>query len=97
MSNVNLKVLHDSVLIEPISEENKGGIMLPSSAEAKPVKGKIIATGEGSRNSSGERVSLTVKAGDKVFYRTYAGTEIKHDDQKFIVMKESDILAVINE
>lgn len=95
MSNVNLNVLDDSVLIKPISEEKQGGIMLPSSAEKKPVKGEVIAIGQGSRNSSGERVALTVKAGDKVFYRQWAGTEVEHNDQKFIVMKESDILAVI--
>ncbi|WP_253302564.1 co-chaperone GroES [Wolbachia endosymbiont of Psylliodes chrysocephala] len=95
MSNVNLNVLDDSVLIKPVSEEKQGGIMLPSSAEKQHTKGEIVATGEGSRNSNGERVALTVKAGDKVFYRQWAGTEIEHNDEKLIVMKESDILAVI--
>jgi chaperonin GroES len=94
MSSISLNVLDDSVLIKPDSEEKQGGIMLPSSAEKKPTKGEIVATGEGSRNSNGERVALTVKAGDKVFYRQWAGTEIEHDE-KLIVMKESDILAVI--
>jgi chaperonin GroES len=95
MSNINLNVLDDSVLVKPISEEKQGGIMIPSSAEKKPVKGEVMVTGEGSRNSNGERVALTVKAGDKVFYRQWAGTEIEHDNEKLIVMKESDVLAVI--
>lgn len=95
MSIINLSVLDDSVLIKPISEEKQGGIVLPSSAEKKPTKGEVIATGEGSRNSSGERIALTVKTGDKVFYRQWAGTEIEHGDEKFIVMKESDILAIV--
>ncbi|WP_353284063.1 co-chaperone GroES [Wolbachia endosymbiont (group A) of Lypha dubia] len=92
---MSLNVLDDSVLIKPISEEKQGGIVLPSSAEKKPTKGEVIAIGEGSRNLSGERVTLTVKAGDKVFYRQWAGTEIEHNNEKLIVMKESDILAVI--
>ncbi|OWZ25279.1 co-chaperone GroES [Wolbachia endosymbiont of Wuchereria bancrofti] len=95
MSSVSLSVLDDSVLIKPINEEKQGGIVLPSSAEKKPTKGEVIATGEGSRNSSGERIALTVKAGDKVFYRQWAGTEIEHGSEKLIVMKESDILAII--
>ncbi|MDN5248116.1 MAG: co-chaperone GroES [Wolbachia endosymbiont of Tyrophagus putrescentiae] len=92
---VNLKVLDDSVLIKPTTEEKQGGIMLPSSAEKKPTKGEVIAIGEGARTSNGERTALTVKVGDKVFYRQWAGTEIEHNDEKFIVMKESDIIAVI--
>ncbi|RDD35524.1 co-chaperone GroES [Wolbachia endosymbiont of Cylisticus convexus] len=95
MLNVNLSVLDDSVLVKPINEEKQGGIVLPSSAEKKPTKGEIIAIGSGSRSSSGERVALTVKAGDKIFYRQWAGTEVEHDNEKYIVMKESDILAVI--
>jgi len=95
MSNINLRVLDDSVLIKPISEEKQGGIVLPSSAEKKPTKGEVIVTGEGSRNANGERTALTVKVGDKVFYRQWAGTEIEHDGEKLIVMKESDIIAII--
>ena len=95
MSNINLNVLDDSVLIKPISEEKQGGIMIPSSAEKKPTKGEVIIVGEGSRNSNGERIALTVKVGDKVFYRQWAGTEIEHNDEKLIVMKESDILAIV--
>lgn len=95
MSNINLNVLDDSVLIRPISEEQKGGIMIPSSAEKKPTKGEVIVIGAGSRNSNGERVALTVKPGDIVFYRQWAGTEIEHNGEKLIIMKESDILAII--
>lgn len=95
MSNVNLKVLDDNVLIKPIGEEKKGGIMLPSSAEKKPTKGEVIAIGEGAYNANGERKALSIKVGDKVFYRQWAGTEVEHNDDKLIVMKESDIIAII--
>jgi chaperonin GroES len=96
MSNVNLKMLDDGVLIRSLIEEKKGGIMIPSSAEKKPTKGEVIAIGEGSRNNAnGERIALTVTTGDKVFYRQWAGTEIEHNEEKLIVMKESDILAII--
>ncbi|MFL3876456.1 co-chaperone GroES [Wolbachia endosymbiont of Trichogramma kaykai] len=95
MSSVNLNVLDDNVLIKPITEEKQGGIVLPSSAEKKPTKGEVIAIGSGSRSPSGERMALTVKAGDKVFYRQWAGTEVEHDNEKYVVMKESDLLAVI--
>ncbi|MDG7056443.1 MAG: co-chaperone GroES [Wolbachia endosymbiont of Meromenopon meropis] len=95
MSSVNLVVLDDSVLIRPISEEKQGGIVLPSGAEKKPTKGEVVATGEGARNSAGQRMALTVKTGDKVFYRQWAGTEVEHGDEKFIVMKESDVLAIV--
>ncbi|WP_253299888.1 co-chaperone GroES [Wolbachia endosymbiont of Chironomus riparius] len=95
MSNPNLKLLDDSVLIKSINEEKQGGIMLPSNAEKKPTKGEVIVIGEGARNSEGVRLPLTVKVGDKVLYRQWAGTEIEHDGEKFIVMKESDIIAII--
>lgn len=95
MSSANLSVLDDNVLIKPITEEKQGGIVLPSSAEKKPTKGEVIAIGGGSRNSSGERIALTVKVGDKVFYRQWAGTEVEYDNEKYVVMKESDLLAVI--
>ncbi|WP_395463611.1 co-chaperone GroES [Wolbachia endosymbiont of Cantharis cryptica] len=97
MSNVNLNVLDDSVLVKPISEKKQGGIVIPSNVEKKPTKGKVIKIGKGSRNSSGERIALTVKDGDTVLYRQWTGTEIEHNDEKFIVMKESDILAIVNE
>ncbi|UWI83415.1 co-chaperone GroES [Wolbachia endosymbiont of Howardula sp.] len=92
---MNLRLLDDSVLIKSITEEKQGGLMLPATAEKKPIKGEVMVIGQGARNSSGQIIPLTVKVGDKVFYRQWAGTEIEHNDEKLIVMKESDILAII--
>ncbi|WP_333023179.1 co-chaperone GroES [Wolbachia endosymbiont of Pentidionis agamae] len=92
---MSLKILYDNVLIKPFSEKEQGGIMLPSNSEKKPTKGEVVAVGKGSRDSNGHFIELTVKAGDKVFYRQWAGTEIEHDNNKFVLMKESDLLAII--
>ncbi|OEY87203.1 co-chaperone GroES, partial [Wolbachia pipientis] len=70
-------------------------IVIPPSAEKKPTKGEVIGVGEGACNADGKSVPLTVKVGDTVFYRQWAGTEIEHNGEKFIVMKESDVLAVV--
>ncbi|WP_339048198.1 co-chaperone GroES [Candidatus Mesenet endosymbiont of Phosphuga atrata] len=91
-----LKMLDDNVLIQPLDEEEKSsGIMLPDSAKKKPTKGEIKAVGPGGRNAQGERMALTVKVGDKVFYRQWAGTEVECRNDKLVVMKESDILAIV--
>lgn len=91
-----LKMLDDNVLIQPLDEEEKSsGIVLPDSAKKKPTKGEVKAVGPGARNTQGERMALTVKVGDKVFYRQWAGTEVELQDDKLVVMKESDILAIL--
>lgn len=91
-----LKMLDDNVLIQPLDEEEKSsGIVLPDSAKKKPTKGEVKAVGPGTRNVQGERMALTVKVGDKVFYRQWAGTEVELQDDKLVVMKESDILAIV--
>ncbi|MBF8275499.1 MAG: co-chaperone GroES [Planctomycetota bacterium] len=93
----NLKPLDDRVVIEPMVAEEKtqGGIHLPDTAKEKPMKGKIIAVGEGKLLESGKRAELLVKKGDKVLYGKYAGTEVTVDGKDLLVMRESDILAKI--
>ena len=89
--------LDDRVVIEPMEAEEKtaGGILLPDTAKEKPMKGKIIAVGDGKMLESGKRAELLVKKGDKVLYGKYAGTEVTVDGKEYLVMRESDILAKI--
>ncbi len=95
--SLTLKPLGDRVVVKPIEQDEvtSGGIMLPDTAKEKPQKGKILAVGPGSRNDAGERVELDVKVGDTVLYAKYAGTEIKLDGEKVLVLRESDILAIV--
>ena len=95
--SLSLKPLGDRVVVNPIEQDEvtSGGIMLPDTAKEKPQKGEILAVGPGGRNDSGERVELDVKVGDTVLYAKYAGTEIKLDGEKVLVLRESDILAIV--
>ncbi len=95
---VTVTPLADRVLVKRLEaqQKTKGGIILPDSAQEKPKEGEIISVGEGKANDKGERTPLTVKAGDKVIFTSYAGTEIKLDDEEYLIMKEDDILAIIN-
>ena len=92
-----IRPLDDRVVIEPMEAEEKtaGGILLPDTAKEKPMKGKIIAVGDGKMLESGKRSELLVKKGDKVLYGKYAGTEVTVDGKEYLVMRESDILAKI--
>jgi chaperonin GroES len=92
-----LKPLGDRVVVEPIEQDEitAGGIMLPDTAKEKPQEGKILAVGPGNRNDAGERVLLDVAVGDIVLYAKYAGTEIKLEGEKVLVLRESDILAIV--
>ncbi|MDR4506997.1 MAG: co-chaperone GroES [Candidatus Brocadiaceae bacterium] len=92
-----IRPLEDRVVIEPMEAEEKtqGGIVLPETAKEKPMKGKVIAVGEGKMLDSGTRAELLVKVGDNVLYGKYAGTEISVDGKEYLVMRESDILAKI--
>ncbi len=92
-----IRPLDDRVVIEPMEAEEKspGGIVLPDTAKEKPMKGKIVAVGDGKILESGKRAELLVKKGDKVLYGKYAGTEITVDGKEYLVMRESDILAKI--
>ena len=94
---ISLKPLGNRVVIEPIEQEEvtTGGIVLPETAKEKPQKGKVLAVGPGERNDKGERIALDVSEGDTVLFAKYAGTEIKSDGQKLLILRESDLLAIV--
>lgn len=89
--------LHDRVLVRRVEEEDKtaGGIIIPDTAQEKPMQGEILAVGSGARNDRGEITPLDVKVGDNVLFGKWSGTEIKVDDEELLIMKESDIMGVI--
>ena len=95
---MKLKPLHDHVVIEPLEAEDKtpGGIVLPDTAKEKSTKGKVIAAGSGFVLPNGREVKLAVKEGDKVIYSKYAGSEVKVDGKELKIVKESEILAIID-
>ncbi len=92
---VDVKPLADRVLIKPLDKEEvtKGGIILPDTAKEKPQEGEVVAVGPGRLTEDGKRVAMDLKTGDRVIYAKYAGTEIKIDDQEYLILRESDILA----
>lgn len=94
---MNLKPLYDRIVVEPLAaeEKTKGGIVLPDTAKEKPQIGKVIAVGAGRIDDKGQRIVPEVKVGEKVIYASYAGTEFKNDGDKLLILKESDILAVL--
>ncbi len=94
---MNLRPLHDRVIVKRTEEERTtpGGIVIPDSAAEKPIKGEIIAAGNGKLQDSGEVRPLDVKVGDKVLFGKYSGTEVKVDGDELLVMREDDIMAVI--
>ena len=94
---VSLKPLGNRVVVEPIEEEEitASGIVLPETAKEKPQKGKVLAVGPGERDEDGERIPLDVSEGDTVLYAKYAGTEIKYDGKKLLILRESDLLAIV--
>ncbi len=95
--SLSLKPLGSRVVVEPIEQEEvtAGGIVLPETAKEKPQKGTILAVGPGDRDEGGKRIPMDVKEGDTVLYAKYAGTEIKVDGKKLLILKESDILAIV--
>ena len=91
------KPLHDRVLVRRVQsdEKTKGGLIIPDSAKEKPAEGEVISTGEGARKVSGELIAPSVKAGDRVLFGKWSGTEVTIDGEDLLIMKESDILGVI--
>ncbi|ARC35434.1 co-chaperone GroES [Paracoccus yeei] len=91
------KPLHDRVLVRRVQsdEKTKGGLIIPDSAKEKPAEGEIIAVGEGARKDSGELIAPSVKAGDRVLFGKWSGTEVTIDGEELLIMKESDILGII--
>ena len=96
---LNLKPLGDRLVIKPLEGEEvtPSGIVLPETAKEKPQKGEVLSVGPGARDEDGKRIAMDVKAGDKVLFAKYAGTEIKIDSEKVLILRESDILAIVTE
>jgi chaperonin GroES len=97
MSKSTFRPLHDRVVVKRIEAETKtlGGIIIPDTAKEKPQEGEVIAVGPGARDEAGKLIKLDLKAGDKVLFGKWSGTEVKIDGQDLLIMKESDILGVI--
>ena len=94
---MNLKPLHDRVLVERVGQEDKtkGGIIIPDTAQEKPMEGKVLAAGSGARNENGQVVALDVIKGDRILFGKWSGTEVKIDGKELLIMKESDIMGII--
>ena len=95
---MTIRPLHDRIVVkrEEEKELKKGGIIIPDTAKEKPQEGKVIAVGNGTVNDKGKKVPLDVKAGDKILFGKYSGSEVKIDDEEYVIMKEDDVLAIIN-
>ena len=96
---MSITPLGNRIVVQPIEEEEitAGGIVLPETAKEKPQKGTVLAVGPGERNDKGEHMALEVEEGDKVLFAKYSGTEIKFEGKKLLILRESDILAKLNE
>lgn len=94
---MSFRPLHDRVLIKPLDEDDKtaGGIIIPDTAKEKPMQGKVLAVGSGARDENGKLTPMDLKAGDKVLYGKWAGTEVKIDGDDLVIMKESDVMGVL--
>jgi chaperonin GroES len=94
---MKFRPLHDRVVIRRLNAEEKtvGGIIIPDTAQEKPVEGEIVAVGPGARNEQGQIVTIEVKAGDRILFGKWSGTEVKLDGEELLIMKESDIMGII--
>ncbi len=94
---MKFRPLHDRVVVRRITaeEKTKGGIIIPDTAQEKPMEGEVIAVGPGARNEAGEVVALEVKEGDRILFGKWSGTEVKLDGQELLIMKESDIMGIV--
>ena len=94
---MQVRPLHDRVLVKRVEEKEvvKGGIIIPDTAKEKPMEGEVVAAGPGKIQDDGKRAPLDVKPGDRILFGKYAGTEIKIDDQDYVIMREEEILAVL--
>lgn len=94
---MNVRPLHDRVIVKRVEEKEvvKGGIIIPDTAKEKPMEGEVVAAGPGKIMEDGKRAAMDVKAGDRILFGKYSGTEIKIDGQEYVIMREDEILAVI--
>ncbi len=97
-TNIAVRPLHDRILVRRVAESTTtaGGIIIPDTAKEKPQKGEIIATGKGRITDDGKVLALEVKAGDQILFSKYAGTELKLEGEEFLMMREEDVLGVLN-
>jgi chaperonin GroES len=97
MAKMKFRPLHDRVVVKRIDadEKSKGGIIIPDTAKEKPQEGEVVAVGPGGRDESGKLIAIDVKAGDRVLFGKWSGTEVKLDGEELLIMKESDIMGVI--
>ncbi len=97
-ANLNVRPLHDRILVRRMAEEEKtaGGIIIPDTAKEKPQRGEVVATGKGRVTEDGKTLSLEVRAGDKVLFSKYSGTELKLDGKEYLMIREEDVLGVFN-
>ena len=94
---MKIRPLHDRIRIKRVEEGEvrKGGIIIPDTAKEKPQEGKVIAVGNGKVNEDGKRIPLDVKAGDKILFGKYSGNEVKIDEEEYVIMREEDVLAIL--
>lgn len=97
MTNINFRPLHDRVVVRRVESEakTKGGIIIPDTAKEKPQEGEVVAVGSGARDENGKLVALDVKAGDRVLFGKWSGTEVKLNGEDLLIMKEADIMGII--
>ena len=95
---MKLRPLQDRILVQRVEEENttKGGIIIPDTAKEKPAEGKVVAVGNGKLGDDGKRVALEVKKGDRILFGKYSGTEVKISGEEYLIMREDDVLGVID-
>ena len=94
---MKIRPLHDRILVERLEEKEvkKGGIIIPDTAKEKPQEAKVIAVGNGKVGENGKKIPLDVKAGDKILFGKYSGSEVKIDDREYLILREEDILAIL--
>jgi chaperonin GroES len=94
---MNIRPLHDRILVKRVEEQEvkKGSIIVPDTAKEKPQEGKVIAVGAGKVDDEGKKIPLDVKAGDRILFGKYSGTEVKVEDEEYLILKEEDVLGVI--
>jgi chaperonin GroES len=95
---MKLRPLQDRILVQRVEEETttKGGIIIPDTAKEKPAEGKVVAVGNGKLGDDGKRIALEIKTGDRILFGKYAGTEVKIDGEEYLIMREDDVLGVID-
>jgi chaperonin GroES len=94
---MKIRPLHDRILVKRVEEQEvrKGGIIIPDTAKEKPQEGKVIAVGNGKVTEDGKKIPLDVKAGDRILFGKYAGSEVKLDDEEYLILREEDVLAIL--